>query len=194
MTCDSESVESRTTCLLRSIANKQVFLLSFDASAESQNVEISWNIKIEKQLRQWAFNQLNEIIKMLDKLKDQRNMTLKCNKHWIILQIEHTQRLKQLKINHASINTLEKTNTQLQETMLKLKEKQRSADQLQSQQHIESRSTMNSLSQQDIELHAFIKNHTWRKMSTKFISFENEHHWFYKFSNLSIFTDEDESS
>ncbi len=31
-------------------------------------------------------------------------------------------------------------------------------------------------------------------MFTKFIFFENEHHWFYKFSNLSIFIDEDESS
>ena len=39
--------------------------------------------------------------------------------------------------------------------MLKLKEKQ-----LQSQQFIEFQPTMNHLFQQDIELHAFIKNHT----------------------------------
>ncbi len=78
--------------------------------------------------------------------------------------------------------------------MLKLKEKQCSADQLWSQQSTESRSTMNHLSQQDIELHASIKNHTWWKMFTKFISFENKHHWFYKFLNFSIFTNEDESS
>jgi len=44
--------------------------------------------------------------------------------------------------------------------MLKLKEKQRSANQSQSQQSTESRSTTNHLSQQDIELHASIKNHT----------------------------------
>ena len=44
--------------------------------------------------------------------------------------------------------------------MLKLKEKQRSADQLRSQQFIESRFTTNHLSQQDIELHASIENHT----------------------------------
>ena len=78
--------------------------------------------------------------------------------------------------------------------MLKLKEKQRSADQLWSRQSIESRSTTNHLSQQDIKLHASIENHTWRETFTKFISFENKHHWFYKFLNLSIFTDEDESS
>ncbi len=51
---------------------------------------------------------------------------------------------------------------------------------------------MNHLSQQDIKLHASIENHTWWKTFTKFISFKNEHHWFYKFSNSFIFTDEDE--
>jgi len=74
------------------------------------------------------------------------------------------------------MNTLEEINTRLRETMLKLKEKQRSADQLQSRQSTESQSTMNHLSQQDIESHASIKNHTRRETSTKFISFENEHH------------------
>ena len=132
MTCDFKSVEFRTTRLLRSIANRRVSLLSFNASAESQNVAISWNIKIEEQLRQWALDQLNEIIKMLDKLRDQQDMILKCNEHWIILQVEHTQRLKQLEINRTTMNTLEEINTRLQETMLKLKEKQCSADQLQS--------------------------------------------------------------
>ncbi len=194
MTRDSESVESWTTRLLRSTANRRVFLLSFNVSAESQNVAISWNIKIKEQLRQWALDQLNEIIKMLDKLRDQQNMILKCNEHWIILQVEHTQRLKQLEINRTTMNTLEEINTRLQETMLKLKEKQCSADQLRSRQFTESRFTTNHLSQQDIELHASIENHTWRETSTKFISFENEHHRFYKFSNLSIFTDEDELS
>ncbi len=113
---DSESVESWTTRLLRSTANKRVSLLSFDVSAESQNVAISWNIKIEEQLRQWALDQLNEIIKMLDELRDQRDMTLKCNKHWIVLQVEHTQRLKQLEINCTTMNTLKEINTRLRET------------------------------------------------------------------------------
>ena len=176
MTHDSESVESRTTRLLRSIANKRVFLLSFNVSAESQNVAISWNIKIEEQLRQWALDQSNKIIKMLNKLRNQQDMILKCNEHWIVLQVEHTQRLKQLKINCTTMNILEETNIQLQKTMLKLKEKQRSADQLRSRQSIESRSTTNHLSQQNIESHAFIKNHTQREMSTNFTSFENENH------------------
>ena len=192
MTRDFESVEFQTTHLLRSTANRRVFLLSFDVSAESQNVTTSWNIKIEEQLRQWALDQSNEIIKMLDELKDQRDMILKCNEHWIVLQVKHTWRLKQLKINRTTMNTLEEINIRLQETMLKLKEKQHSADQLWSWQSIESRSTMNHLFQQDIESHASIENHTWRETSTKFISFENEHHRFYKFSNFFIFIDEDE--
>ncbi len=194
MTCDFESVEFRTTRLLRSTANRRVSLLSFDASTEAKDVEISWNIKIEKQLRQWAVDQSNEIIKMLNELRNQRNMTLKCNEHWIVLQVEHTQRLKQLEINRTTMNTLEETNTRLWETMLKLKEKQHSADQSQSWQSTESRSIMNHLSQQDIKLHAFIENYTWRETSIKFISFENKHHWFYKFLNSFIFTDEDELS
>ncbi len=189
---DNESVESRTAHLLRSTANRRISLLSFDASTEAKNVKISWNIKIKEQLRQWALDKSNEIIKMLDELRDQRDMTLKCNEHWIVLQVKHTQRLKQLEINCTTINTLEETNIWLQETMLKLKEKQCSADQFQSRQSIESRSTTNHLSQQDIKLHASIENHTRRETSIKFISFENEHHQFYKFSNSSVFTDEDE--
>ena len=93
------------------------------------------------------------------------------------------------------MNTLEEINTRLRETMLKLKEKQRSADQLQSRQSTESQSTMNHLSQQDIESHASIKNHTRREtFKSSFRSFTNDHHQFYKFSNSSIFTDESESS
>ncbi len=129
-----------------------------------------------------------------DQSKDQWNMTLKCNEHWIILQVKHIQRLKQLKINCMTMNILEEINIQLWKTMLKFKEKQCSADQLWSQQFIESRFTMNHLFQQDIELHAFIENHTRRKTYIKFISFKNEHHRFYKFLNSFIFTDEDEST
>jgi len=96
------------------------------------------------------------------------------------------------------MNTLEETNTQLREKMLslkdRLKEVQRSADQSRSRQSTESRPTTDHLPQQDIESHASIENHTRRETSTKFISFENEHHQFYKFSNSSIFTDEGEST
>jgi len=190
MARDFEPVGPRTTRLLRSTANRRVSLLPFDASAEPQDAAISWNIKIEEQLRQWALDQSNEIIKMLDELRDQRDMTLKCNEHWIVLQVEHTQRLKQLEINRTTMNILEETNTRLREKMLKLKEKQS-----RSQQSTESRSTMNHLSQQDIESQASIENHTRREtFKSSFKSFANNHHWFYKFSNSSIFIDEDEST
>ena len=96
---DNESVKSWTACLLRSTANKRVSLLSFDVSTEAKNIEISWNIKIKEQLRQWVLDQSNEIIKMLNELRDQRDMTLKCNEHWIDLQVDHIKRLDELKIN-----------------------------------------------------------------------------------------------
>ncbi len=128
MTRDSESVESWTTCLLRSIANRRVFLLSFNASAESQNVTISWNIKIKKQLHQWAINHSNEIIKMLNELKDQQNMTLKLNKQWIDLQVNHIKKLNELKVNQTTIDTQEETIIKLQEKVLSLKKRQCSAD------------------------------------------------------------------
>ncbi len=136
MICNFKSVELWTTRLFRSTANKRVSLLSFNVSAESQNVAISWNIKIKEQLCQWAIDHSNEIIKMLNELRDQRDMTLKCNKHWIILQIKHIKRLKQLEINCTSMNTLKEINTQLREKMLslkdRLKEVQRSTNQSQS--------------------------------------------------------------
>ncbi len=76
---DFKSVESWTAYLLRSIASRWVFLISFDASVNVKNADISWNIKTEEQLRQWAHNQSNEIIKMLNELRSQQNMTLKLN-------------------------------------------------------------------------------------------------------------------
>jgi len=79
MTRDSESVESQTAHLLKSIANRRVFLISFNASAKSQNVAISWDINMSQQLRQWAIDQSDKIIKMLIELRDQRDMTLKLN-------------------------------------------------------------------------------------------------------------------
>ncbi len=192
MTCNSESVKSWTACLLRSIVSKWVSFISFNASARSQNVAISWDINISQQLRQWAIDQLDEIIKMLIELKDQRDMTLKLNEQWIDLQVNHIKRLDKLKTNQMTINTQEEIIIKLQEKVLSLKKKQHSADQSQSQQSIESQSTMNHLFQQDIKLHASIKNHTQQEMFIKFISFENEDHQFYKFLNSFIFTDEDE--
>ncbi len=99
MTRDSESVESWTAYLLKSTVSKRVFLISFNASAKSQNVVISWDINISQQLRQWTIDQSDKIIQMLIELKDQQNMTLKLNEQWIDLQVNHIKRLDELEIN-----------------------------------------------------------------------------------------------
>ncbi len=177
MTRDSESVESQTARLLRSIASKRVSLISFDASAKSQNVAISWNINTSQQLRQWAIDQSDEIIKMLIELRDQRDMTLKLNEQWIDLQVDHIKRLDELKINQTTIDTQEETIIDLWEKVLSLKKKQRSTNHSRSRQSTKSR--------------ASIENHTRRE---SFTLFDNDHHKFFKFSNSSIFTDEDEST
>ncbi len=187
MTRDFESVELWTARLLRSIASKRVFIISFDASAESQNVTISWNINTSQQLRQWVHDQLNEIIKMLIELRDQRDMTLKLNEQWIVVQVEHDKRLNQLEIKQMIINILEETNKCYQEKMLNLKNKLKevlySANQSWSHQSTESRVSMKSLSCQSIE------NHTWRE---SFTLFNNDHHKSFKFLNSSVFIDKDE--
>ncbi len=177
MTRDSESVESRTARLLKSIANRRVSLISFDASAKPQNVAISWNINTNQQLRQWTIDQSDEIIKMLIELRDQRDITLKLNEQWIDLQVDHIKRLDELEINQTTIDTQEKTIVDLRKKVLSLKKRQRSAN------HFRSRQSTKSW--------ASIESHTWRE---SFILFDNDHHKFFKFSNSSIFTDEDEST
>ncbi len=128
MTRDFESVESRTARLLRSTASRRIFIISFDASAESQNVAISWDINTSQQLRQWAIDQSDEIIKMLIELRDQRDMTLKLNKQWIDVQVDHIKRLDELEINQMTIDTQEETIIELREKVLSLKKKQRLAN------------------------------------------------------------------
>ncbi len=123
MTRDSESVELRTARLLRSTASRWVFLISVNASAKSQNVAISWDINMSQQLRQWAIDQSDKIIKMLIELRDQRNMTLKLNKKWINVQVNHIKRLNELKINQMTIDTQEETIIELREKVLSLKKK-----------------------------------------------------------------------
>ncbi len=110
MTRDFKSVESWTAHLLKSIASRRIFIISFNASAESQNVTISWDINMSQQLCQWAHDQLNEIIKMLIELRDQQDMTLKLIEQWIVVQVEHDKRLNQLKIKQMIINTLKEIN------------------------------------------------------------------------------------
>ncbi len=104
-------------------------------------------------------------------------MTLKLNEQWINLQVDHIKRLDELKINQMTIDTQEETIIELQEKVLSLKKKQRSANQSQSWQSTKSR--------------ASIENHTRRKL---FTLFNNDHHKFFKFLNSSIFIDEDEST
>jgi len=185
MTCNSESVESWTARLLRSIVNRRVFLISFDVSARSQNVAISWNINMSQQLCQWAINQSDEIIKMLIELRDQQNMTLKLNKQWIDVQVNHIKRLNELKINQMTIDIQEEIIIELQEKVLSLKKKQRSVNQSWFHQSTESQVSMKSLP------HQFIENHTWRE---SFTLFNNDHHKSFKFSNSSVFFDKDEST
>ena len=81
----------------------------------SQNVAISWNINMSQQLRQWAIDQSDEIIKMLIELRDQRDMTLKLNEQWIDVQVDHIKRLDELEINQMTIDTQEETIIELQE-------------------------------------------------------------------------------
>ncbi len=185
MTRDSESVESRTARLLRSTASKWVFLISFDASARSQNVATSWDINMSQQLRQWAIDQSDKIIKMLIELRDQRDMTLKLNKQWINVQVDHIKRLDELEINQMTIDTQEETIVELWKKVLSLRKKQRSANQLRPRQPTESRVSTKSLSRQSIE------NHTRRK---SFTLFNNDYHKSFKFLNLSVFINEGEST
>ncbi len=185
MTRDSESVESWTARLLRSTASKQVSFISFDASARSQNVAISWDINMNQQLRQWAIDQSDEIIKMLIELKDQRDMTLKLNEQWIDVQVDHIKRLDELEINQMTIDTQEETIVELREKVLSLKKRQCSANQSRSHQFTESRVSTKFLPRQSIE------NHTRRE---SFTLFNNDHHKSFKFLNLSVFIDEDEST
>ena len=84
-----------------------------------------------------------------------------------------------------TIDTQEETIAGLREKVLSLKKKQRSVNQSRSRQSTESRVSTKSLPRQSIE------NHTRRE---SFTLFDNDHHKSFKFSNLSVFIDEDEST
>ncbi len=125
MARDFESVGSRTARLLRSTASRRVSIIPFDASAESQDAATSWNINTGQQLRQWAIDQSDEIIKMLVELRDQRDMALKLNEQWIDVQADHIKRLDELEVNQMTIDTQEETIVELREKVLSLKKRQR---------------------------------------------------------------------
>ncbi len=84
-----------------------------------------------------------------------------------------------------TIDTQEETIIELQEKVLSLKKRQRSANQSRSRQSTESRVSTKSLSRQSI------KNHTQCKL---FTLFNNDHHKSFKFLNSSVFINEDEST
>ena len=106
-------------------------------------------------------------------------MTLKLNKQWINVQVNHIKRLNELEINQMTINTQEETIVELWKKVLSLKKRQRSANQSQSRQ------STKPLPRQ------FIENHTRRE---SFTLFNNDHHKSFKFLNSSVFIDEDEST
>ncbi len=81
------------------------------------------------------------------------------------------------------INTLEETNKRYQEKMLNLKNKLKEV--LHSVNQSRSRQSTKPLSRQSIE------NHTRRE---SFTLFNNDHHKSFKFSNSSVFINEDEST
>ncbi len=112
-------------------------------------------------------------------------MTLKLNKQWINVQVNHIKRLDKLEINQMIINTQEETIIKLWKKVLSLKKKQHSMNQFQSHQFTESQVSMKSLSCQSIE------NHTQRE---SFTLFNNDHHKSFKFLNSSVFINEDEST
>ncbi len=138
MTRDVESVESRTTRLLRSTVNRRVSLLLIDASVKAEKADISWNINIEEQLFHWVSNQLDEVIKMLNELRSQRDLTLQLNEHWLLIQDDHKKRAKQLEVTFDKNDELEKKINQLQGERLNFRAKQRQADQSMSHQDTQS--------------------------------------------------------
>ncbi len=84
-----------------------------------------------------------------------------------------------------TIDTQEETIVELREKVLSLKKRQCSANQSRSHQFTESRVSTKFLPRQSIE------NHTRRE---SFTLFNNDHHKSFKFLNLSVFIDEDEST
>ena len=126
---------------------------------------------------------------MLNELRSQQDTTLKLNEQWIIIQVEHDKRLNQLEIKQMIIDTLKEINKHYWKKMLNLKNKFKevlhSMNQSQSHQSTESQVSMKSLS------HQSIKNHTRCK---SFTLFNNDHHKSFKFSNSSVFINEDEST
>ncbi len=183
MTCNVESVESRTACLLKSTVNRRVSLLLIDVSVEAEEATTSWNIKNKKQLCQWVANQLDQIIDILNELWSQQDLTLQLNEHWILVQDDHKKRVKQLEVAFEKNDELEEKINQLQSERLNFKAKQRQADQSMSRQEIQS--AEQRVNQKEA--------HFQRESSTLSDNEnENDHHKFIKLSNSLIFIETDD--
>ncbi len=182
MTRNVKSVESETTCLLRSIVNRRVSLLLINASVEAEKVVIAWNINIEEQLFHWVSNQLNEVINMLNELQSQQDLTLQLNKHWLLVQEDHKKRAKQLEVAFDKNDELEKKINQLQDERLNFRAKQRQADRSMSRQ--DTQSAEQRVNQKEVR---------FQRESSTLSDNENDHHKFIKLSNSLIFIETDDS-
>ncbi len=184
MTCNVKSVESQTTCLLRSIVNRRVSLLLINASVEAKKAAISWNINIKEQLFHWVSNQLDEVINMLNKLQSQQDLTLQLNEHWLLVQDDHKKRAKQLEVTFDKNDELEKKISQLQDDQLNFRAKQRQADRSMPRQ--DTQSAEQWVNQKEAR--------SQRESSTLSDNEnENDHHKFIKLSNLLIFIEINDS-
>jgi len=199
MTRDIESVEFRTTRLLRSTVNRRVSLLLIDASVEAEKAVTSWNINIEEQLFHWVSNQFDEVINMLNELRSQRDLTLQLNEHWLLVQDDHKKRAKQLEVAFDKNNELEKKINQLQDERLNFRAKQRQADRSmfrQDTQSAEQRVNQKeaSIRRSEVERSSTFEARSQRESSTLSDNEnENDHHKFIKLSNSLIFIETDDS-
>ncbi len=182
MTRNVESVEFRTTRLLRSTVSRRVSLLLINASVEAEKAVTSWNINIEEQLFHWVSNQLNEVINMLNELRSQRDLTLQLNEHWLLVQDDHKKRAKQLEVAFDKNDELEKKINQLQDERLNFRAKQRQADRSMPRQ--DTQSAEQRVNQKEA--------HSQRESSTLSDN-ENDHHKFIKLLNSLIFIETDDS-
>jgi len=202
MTRDVESVEFRTTRLLRSTVNRKVLLLLIDASVKAEKAEkavISWNINIEEQLFHWVSNQLDEVINMLNELRSQWDLTLQLNEYWLLVQDDHKKRAKQLEVAFDKNDELEKKINQLQDEWLNFRAKQRQADRSMLHQDTQSAEQRVNQKEASIRRSEVKRSSTFEARSQRESSTlsdnenENDHHKFVKLPNSLIFIETDDS-
>ncbi len=199
MTRDVESVELRTTRLLKSTVNRRVSLLLINASVEAEKAVISWNINIEEQLFYWVSNQFDKVINMLNELRSQWDLTLQLNEHWLLVQDDHKKRAKQLEVAFDKNDELEKKINQLQGERLNFRAKQRQADRpmlRQDTQPAEQRVNQKeaSVRRPEVERSSTFEARFQRESSTLSDNENgNDHHKSVKLPDSPIFIEKDDS-